>query len=465
MPGTDRAAVDVTRSRHTQTAHAMVAWAARDKPRASGHLAERRAAPRLHGVTHSRSLRENRSSRRGWGTALALVGLSAGLQQAARMLACWPHDPISATRNLALTVLIGAATLMLLTLTRPALRRRLRSRWFGRFMVTLAATLAAIGCAEVGARLLPRNVDQASDDRITFDRPLVVPDERLGYRLRSGCAVHMHREHTDGTKPQQDVGCTLDESGWRHTPLARQDGHDRAVWLSGCSHTFGHGIGDEQTVAAHYSRACPEDHVTNLGVPGWGPHHLLALLQAQGEPPLPNLGQPPIVTFLWIDHHLDRITGSLRVRNTYGIEAPSYELAADGTVRWLGPVFRAEPVRTAWYWLLGKSALVERSGFNGHDPTRADRLDLAAGIFRQIAQTLARRYGARLLLAQFPDEELGSQIAIRLRDTDIAFANLTGAFSQADISMRIDDCGHPSPAAARLLGESIAHAVQANWPR
>jgi hypothetical protein len=298
--------------------------------------------------------------------------------------------------------------------------------------------------------------------------PFVEPDAQLGYRLVRDreVAVQLVRARDGEVVGHARYG--FDAAGHRRTVLPRADGHDRAVLFFGCSQTFGHGLDDDATVPSRYAAAMPRDLVTNLAVPGYGPNHALVLARdAAALPQLalrqPALPQPPVAVFVWIDHHLLRLCGSLRVRNTYGVDAPCFALSGDGHAELRGPFRRAEPARTAWCWAVGKSQLLQLCGYDWPAAPREQDLDLAVAVFRDLAAAL-RTVQCRLLIAQYPGETMGARVAARLGDGGseggVAFVDLTGLFDPRAAGMSLDRDGHPTRAAAQLLGDRIADEVR-----
>ncbi len=398
--------------------------------------------------------------------AAALLMTAAGLTTLVLALRAWPLDPIATARRgcLALAGLAAGTGIWLLPRHGPTLARRLFRR---PRLLRLAIAGAAAGIALLGSEVALRlggAFAHATDVEVRAAH-FVEPDARLGYRLVADRQIDVDLVRVRDEAFLGHVRYTIDGDGHRRTVLPQADGHDRAVVFFGCSQTFGHGLDDYDTLPSRYAAAMPRDRVTNLAVPGYGPHQALVLARDTGTlacalPPLPR---PPIGVFVWIDHHLLRLCGSLRVRNTYGLDAPSFAVGQGGHAELRGPFRTAEPVRSMWFWALDKSKLLRLCGYDWPGDYRSEDLDLAAAVFRDLAAALAER-GGHLLLAQYPLEHTGALLHARLADADIAYCDLTGLFDPYANGMSIDRDGHPTPAATALLGARLADEVRRAFP-
>lgn len=402
--------------------------------------------------------------RRRTGTVVLVAAGLAALALSGRAVVDWHRDPIASAKAATLAALVATGGLVVgvaLQRGRDLLRSLRTRRRLLRVGLAAMATMVALGAAEGFCRV--RAAFAAATDVDARPRsPFVEHDAALGYRPVQARAIDVDLVRTRDGAVLRTVRYTFDAKGHRVTPQPAGD-RDRAVVFLGCSHTFGQGLDDADTVPAQYAAARPRDLVQNLAVPGYGPHHALVLLGEDGALDLPPLPHPPVAVYLWIDHHLARLCGSLRVRNTFGIDAPCFELDAHGHARLLGPFRTAEPWRTAMCWALGKSELLMQTGYDWPGDHRDQDLDLAAAVFTGIRDRLAAR-GARLLIAGFPGQTTLRALAQRLAGSDITCVSLDGVFDPRDPAMHLDDKGHPSPAAAKLLGARLAIEVPRAFP-
>ncbi|MGE3172714.1 MAG: hypothetical protein AB7O97_08810 [Planctomycetota bacterium] len=397
-------------------------------------------------------------------TALAAAAVACG-SFAARALGAWPDDPIAVARNGCLAAAVAATTALVWLLHRrgrAVLRAMLRRPRLLRAGLGTAATLLVLLSVEGALRLRP--TFGQSSDVLLRSAPFVENDAQLGYRLVRNAWIEVDLVRARDDAPLGHVRYGLDAHRRRRTVLPQADGHDRAVAFFGCSQTFGHGLDDADTLPSRYAAHMPRDLVVNLAVPGYGPNHAVLLAQDPDAMALPALPRPPIAVFVWIDHHLRRLCGSLRVRSFYGIDAPCFAIGPDGTAALQGPFRTAQPLRSVWCWAVAKSELLKLTGYDWPAEERPEDVDLAAAVLRSLADTWQREHGGRLLLVQYPTEHVGSRLAERLRDSGVAFADLDGMFDPYADGMSIDRDGHPTPRATELLGARIAEAVRRAFP-
>jgi hypothetical protein len=76
-----------------------------------------------------------------------------------------------------------------------------------------------------------------------------------------------------------DVHYTI-KDGIRYTPNSNETGSETAVFF-GCSFTFGTGVNDTETLPYHFNEAAGRHfRIKNCGLPGYGPHQMLALTES-----------------------------------------------------------------------------------------------------------------------------------------------------------------------------------------
>src|ERR1700693_3080848 len=86
--------------------------------------------------------------------------------------------------------------------------------------------------------------------------------------------VHNVKRSKDGSVIY-DVKYSIDQHGLRKTPALESD---KDVFFFGCSFTFGDGVNDNDTLPTTFSHLSGL-HTLNFGVNGYGPHHMLRMLE------------------------------------------------------------------------------------------------------------------------------------------------------------------------------------------
>lgn len=107
-----------------------------------------------------------------------------------------------------------------------------------------------------------------------------------------------------------DTVYTIDKNDLRTTPQIGD--HDSfpvsTVLFFGCSFTFGEGVADEKTMPALVAASSKEPiQVFNFGVPGYGPHQMLAALQQGMVDEIVGDTMPQFVIYQAITGHVRRV--------------------------------------------------------------------------------------------------------------------------------------------------------------
>lgn len=222
--------------------------------------------------------------RRGWSAALilAIVLLLGGV--------------FLAMRRAPLPAFLAVATVAAV-ITTAALLTQKAMGW------AKLAMLLVVGCsgwllAEIVLPLVPAEPNSAivggmlqgqveTPDRQAFAQLLPSSSARAVKRLRDGGVAFDVRYH-------------IDAKGSRRVPGRPESGPD--WWLFGCSFTFGEGLEDDQTIAAHLQRLRPDVRLFNFGIRNAGPSDALIHLRRKLE----SGERPQRCVYLFMSDHLRR---------------------------------------------------------------------------------------------------------------------------------------------------------------
>ena len=225
-----------------------------------------------------------------------------------------------------------------------------------------------------------------------------------------------------------DVTYRLDDQGWRRMPVHPDAPAGSAVWILGCSFTFGAGVEDDETYPYLLaSQAWPQVPVRSLAASGWGTTNAYLALQRQ----LQRSPPPAAVLYGWIGHHSRR--NHLRKSWFGSVQAkavPWFELEA-GQLRWKG--------------LAGPERMVEP------DTPAQDRheTELSVALIRAMAQAAQAQGSAFVLLILQRNEQdavldaLQGEPGLHLLD----LSQLSSAFHPLE--------GHPM----KSWHQAIAHGI------
>ena len=283
------------------------------------------------------------------------------------------------------------------------------------------------------------------------------PDPVLGFRPRPNSEVVATA--TFGGELLYRHTYHFDADAARVTPRAPA-GADTYLFL-GDSFVFGQGLVDEQSLAAQFARLNEDKlHAVNLGVPGYGPNHLVRAFEAGLLDRYAGQRVKAVVTWI-IPAHLARVTGD----GSWLGSSPRYQLE-NGVPRYTGSF-------DAYRWthpLAGlKHLLGEQFRFVdaiGKRQRQQEQIDLFVALMARL-QTLARdKFGAPLLVVySWPDEAtqggyadmerlvpvLGAlrKLGIPLLSVD----NLTSAINVSQLIIPHD--GHPTALVYELIARDL----------
>lgn len=232
--------------------------------------------------------------------------------------------------------------------------------------VNLIVVLALILLMEISASyLLPKGTGErvlvldAEGKEVPASRYKERNDD-IGYNLVAN-ARHTLRDTKDD-ELIYEMTVTTDEKGRRITPIAQFRDSDRFIAFFGDSYTFGDGVNDNETLPYFVGTLLPDYQVYNYAFSGYGPQHMLALLEGDLLSEKLN-AKRAIGVYLYIDAHVGRAAYSMR--SGWVQQSPFYVLNKNDEVERKGNFHTTNPIRYALYQdLLSKSSLLKLLGVN-----------------------------------------------------------------------------------------------------
>jgi hypothetical protein len=311
------------------------------------------------------------------------------------------------------------------------------------FGVTCALFLAEAAAAVYDAR-------QSANGRITSEYSpitLTKPDRELGYALNPGARISATRKWGDSTLFH--VTYTITDAGVRRTrgnPLGE-------TWLFiGCSLTFGEGVEDDETLPSRFSEQLGwKANVVNLSATGYGPHHLLRLLETG------RLGgvHPPVkhVIYQAIPQHVARVAG----RAQWDLDGPSYRISGD-SILFAGPFHGSTGIRAMHILRASDLGRLLDRRYRAMDPSDAE-IELYVRIVQKVAALTKKKLGARFSILFWDDDgnRTTKRIFDRLVSTGLPVIRTTSFMTRRELdSLRIPHDNHPTPEAYRRLAAGLA---------
>jgi len=326
-------------------------------------------------------------------------------------------------------------------------RSRRRFLWFNVVLVLLA--LAAIETA-LAAR--PRAWHWGDYENAAYFDPH--PD--LGFVARPNQRA-THQKHL-GPEQLYAVAYTIDEQGLRRSNPPDKPRGGPCVLFFGGSFTFGEGLDDEETLAYRISRNRDLGLRTrNFGFHGYGPHHMLAMIQ-NGRVANSVDCDPRWAVYLSIHDHVFRAAG-LRWWDRSG---PRYALGPGGEPQRRGQFDDGHGLADKVLRFLQKRSEIAK---RLRDRTRAlsDRdYELYFALVRAARERLETLYpGIRSVVIQWDLGEAGSadlRMQAGLEELGFEVERLSTILERAGEAaegLTIPGDGHPNARANEILAEHL----------
>jgi hypothetical protein len=279
---------------------------------------------------------------------------------------------------------------------------------------------------------------------------------RLGYAMQPGAVVQAAKYRASG--PAYAVTYTIDAFGRRHTPHTAPAARPSKALFFGGSFTFGEGVEDAETLPAQFAKAAPDYAAINYGCKGYGPQHMW--LQATAQDFTAEGAQTRGVAFyVFIDHHLARLAGSMQVTATWGANLPHVTGGPAG-LQYQGSFETSRPIRQLLYRAAMHLPSVDYLHLDWPPVGNRSTVKLLAQICAETRDALAARFEQfQFYVILFPGARLGPRIQPALKAAGVEYLDFSGLFPLKDEDCFLID-GHPSLEGHRRLAEAMAQRFQ-----
>jgi len=337
------------------------------------------------------------------------------------------------------------------------------NRW--RTGALLAAAVAvSLGLLDAVAGLLSPTPQGQGLVKMTDPKWWPPPDPVLGFRPVPNSEVIATA--TFGAELIYRHTYRFDRSAARVTP-AGPDGADTYLFL-GDSFIFGQGLVDDQSLAAQFAKANDyKVRTVNLGVPGYGPNHLVRAFEAGLLDRYADQPVKAVVSWI-IPAQLARVTGD----GSWLGSSPRYALE-NGVLRHTGSFddYRwAHPIAGLKHLLGEQFLFVDAIGMRQRQDEQAD---LFVALLARL-QVLAReKFGAPLIVVySWPDEtsqdgygaSSGFLVTVlnRLRKLGIPLVSVDSLTNNINVSLLlIPHDGHPTAYTYELIAGELTRRLKA----
>ncbi|MCA1902212.1 MAG: hypothetical protein LDL53_08350 [Candidatus Hydrogenedens sp.] len=192
---------------------------------------------------------------------------------------------------------------------------------------------------------------------------ILIPDSKLGRKLRPD--VNGYCKIQKGEK-QVIYHYTIDEKGRRITPQEENSQKTKLALFFPCSYTFGVGVNDDETFPSYFAKLNPTIKVYNYGMPSGSPQQMyLKVSEPDFFTEVESL--PCFLVYLFIPHHLDRVSGKFNLIGSWGRRLPCVVLEKD-ELSYKGLFMEVYPMQYLLSRLINSSVLMKKIFFiSQHD--------------------------------------------------------------------------------------------------
>ena len=287
--------------------------------------------------------------------------------------------------------------------------------------------------------------------------PTIVRDLPLSHYMDPG--VTGREQRVDGDRVIYDFTYTLDQKSARITPASPSTATGQDLVFFGCSFTFGVGVSDSETLPNAVARRAPGWRVTNFGVGGYGPAHML---QRIGRPETTEFfrGNETHVVYVYIPHHVRRVIGSMRTATRFGRHFPYYTMGAEGELNYRGTMSADRSLLQPLYEVLDHEAVMKFFNIDLPVFVTEKHLELTAAIIAESRERWVEMLGeSNFTVVIYPEplwaETPAEQIIPSLESRGIRCLDYSDRF-EGQPQMWIPEDKHPTGAAHDRVAQWIA---------
>jgi hypothetical protein len=281
-----------------------------------------------------------------------------------------------------------------------------------------------------------------------------IADPVLGYILPPNAQI-VDKTAREGTLLYQAT-YTTDVYHRRITPIDHLEQRHKFLLFFGCSMTFGLGVNDDETMPFYMAQYASHYHPYNYGVSGYGPHSMLAQLQ-RGTLAKEINENEGIAIYSFIDHHINRAIGTMRVYNQWAEHAPFYTLNAQDRLIHKGDFTSGRPVVSFLYWVLGKSQILQYYNVTFPPSIREEHIRLTARIIAEARTAFQQQFPhAEFYVLLYPGVSRGQKLIPYLVQAGVKYIDYSNFIDWPHPEFTLADGSHPTPQGHRVVAAQLA---------
>jgi hypothetical protein len=281
-----------------------------------------------------------------------------------------------------------------------------------------------------------------------------IPDPLLGHTLPSNVQI-IDKTVQGGTVIHQAT-YTTDAYHRRITPLDSLEQRHQFLLFFGCSMTFGLGVNDDETMPFYVAQYASHYRPYNYGVSGYGPHYVLAQLQ-RGALPTEIQEHTGIAIYTFIDHHINRAIGTMRVYNQWEQHAPFYTLDAHDRLVRRGDFTSGRPLLSFLYWVMGRRQILQYYNINFPPRIREEHIQLTARIITEARMAFHQQFpNAEFYVLFYPGVRHGHDLIPYLATAGVKYLDYSHLIDWPQSEFTQADSAHPTAQGHRVVAAQLA---------
>lgn len=252
-----------------------------------------------------------------------------------------------------------------------------------------------------------------------------------------------------------DVVYTIDATSRRVTPSSAENSKELVLFFGG-SFTFGEGVSDNQTMPHYFGKSADDVAVCNCAAGGYGPQQMLAQLESGRLDDLVR-DRTIVAVYTFIDGHLQRAIGSMRVVTTWGGNMPCYQLDQRDNPTHLGSFNQARVIQTSLDRLCSRSQILKYFRLDVPPYTSDSHVHLTARIIEKSAELLERKASrCRFYLLFYPGSKLVRRLGREFEGSSVQVLDYSKLIDRHDPAYRMKFDGHPPPQLHHTVASQLA---------
>lgn len=313
------------------------------------------------------------------------------------------------------------------------------------------------GCFWIVNTIRKKNINIEGD---ILSKKFFLEDAALGYKAQPNTRVTSILKE-DGQIIYSAV-YTTDNYGRRITPVKDTDNRSKKFALFfGCSYTFGEGLDDNETLPYFFSRLLPEYRAYNYGLSGYGPQQMLEHLKRETFRTEIN-EQDGILIYVFIDHHVNRVIGTMRAYSIWADIMPYYILDHKGDLIRKGSFRTGRPLLNMIYKLLNKSQVVQALQLD-FPKLQQQHFEITAKIFEESKKIFQSKFkNGKFYVVFYPGSNYIRYLKPFFDQSGIQYIDCSKLFNPTLPPFHIPGDAHPNQNALKTLAEHLCTIIESD---